>query len=433
MRTTMSKTFLVADNSLFIPVARALARAGNRVLYHNLGWQQGFPKLEAGVIGDGLPDIECVPDIWEVKDEVDCFVFPDIQAAGLQCELRAQGKRVWGSAKGQTIENDRLFFLQKLEELGLDVPPYTPVKGLTNLRLFLKDKEDIWIKMSKWRGSFETKHFRNMDVDSGLLDNWAVRFGGLQDVLTFICFPKIDTKIELGADTYCIDGQWPSLMLHGIEAKDEAYFSAVTKREDMPEQLLPIMEAFSPYLKETQYRCQWSMEVRVNDEGNFFIDPTCRGGLPSTGSQCLALDNLADIIYEGADGNLVEPKYNCRFTAEAMVKIHGEINAWNTMELTPKLREHLQMSGYCMVGDKPWFPPEAGVVEDEIGWLVATGDTPTATLDLLNALADELPDGCSASVESVADVVREIEAMKDEGIKLTDAVMPEADIVLENS
>ena len=152
----MTKTFLVADNSLFIPVARALARSGNRVLYHNLGWQQGFPKLEAGIIGDGLPDIECVPDLWDVKDEVDCFVFPDIQAAGLQCELRRQGKRVWGSAKGQTIENDRLFFLEKLKELGLDVPPYTPIKGLKNLRLFLKDKSDIWIKMSKWRGSFET-------------------------------------------------------------------------------------------------------------------------------------------------------------------------------------------------------------------------------------------------------------------------------------
>lgn len=430
---TESPTFCVCDNGLFIPIARKLAREGYRVFYHKLDWQRGFPKLEDGIIGDGLPDIECVPDIWDVKDEVDCFVFPDIQQAGLQCELRRQGKRVWGSARGQTIENDRLFFLEKLEELGLDVPPYTPVKGLANLRVFLKDKQDIWIKMSKWRGSFETKHFRNMDVDSGLLDNWAVRFGGLKDVLTFICFPKIDTTIELGADTYCIDGQWPSLMLHGIEAKDEAYFAAVTKREEMPEQLLPIMEAFSPYLKETEYRSQWSMEVRVADDGNFFIDPTCRGGLPSTGSQCMALDNLAEIIYEGAAGNLVEPCYNCRFTAEAMVKIHGEINAWNTMELTPKLREHLQMSGYCMVGDKPWFPPEAGIVEDEIGWLVATGNTPTECLKQLNELADELPAGCDASVESVAEVVREIEAMKAEGITLTKSVMPDASVVLEES
>ena len=429
----MTKTFLVADHGLFLPLAMKLAREGNRVLYHKLDWQRAFPMVTDGIIGDGIPEIECVPDLFDAVNDADCFVFPDVYHQGLQKYLRSVGKRVWGSAGGQTIETDRLFFLEKLQELGLACPDFTPVAGLTALREFLKDKEDIFIKISKWRGSFETKRFRNMDVDAGLLDNWAVRFGGLAEKLTFICFPKIDTKLEIGADTYCIDGQWPGLMLHGIEAKDESYFSAVTKREDMPEQLLPIMEAFSPYLKEQKYRCQWSMEVRVADDADYFIDATCRGGLPSTGSQCMAIDNLGEIIYEGAGGVMVEPKYNCKFTAETMVKIHGEVNSWNTIALTPELCEHLQLSGYCMIDGKPWFPPEPGVIDDEVGWLVTTGDTPTECLKLMNELADELPDGVTASVESLADVIREVEEMSRAGIKLTDVVLPPAEIVLEET
>jgi hypothetical protein len=430
-----SHTFLVADHGLFLPIARALAKYGHRVLYHKLDWQTGFPTINSAMVGDGFKDegVECVPDIWEVKNQVDCFVFADIYHQGLQAELRAQGKRVWGSGAGMQLEIDRLYFMETVEKLGLDVAPYEVITGLANLRAYLKDKQDIYIKMSKFRGSFETKHFRNMDDDSGLLDAWAVRFGGLQDYVVFLCFDKIETNLEIGADTFCIDGKWPAKMLHGLEKKDSAFFAAVTEREKMPEELLPIMEAFAPVLERDKYRCQWSMEVRVSDEGNFFLDATCRGGLPSTGSQIMALDNLDEIIFYGAEGQLIEPQYNCLFTCETMVKTHGEVNSWSTIELRGELKEHLQVAGCCMVKDKPWFPPEPGVIEDEIGWLVATGNTPREALEQMNALADMLPDGADADVESLADIIREIESEHEQGIKFTDLPIPDADVVLEPS
>ena len=34
---------------------------------------------------------------WSVKDEVDLWVFPDLQYAGLQLELESQGAAVWGA------------------------------------------------------------------------------------------------------------------------------------------------------------------------------------------------------------------------------------------------------------------------------------------------------------------------------------------------
>ena len=179
-------------------------------------------------------------DFWLHKKEINTFCFPDVRHCGEQIELRSQGLAVWGAGHGMDLELSREFFLRKLEELGLDVPPYDVIVGITNLRLFLKDKKDIYIKVSKWRGSWETCCFRSWEESEYMLDVWAVRFGGVKESVRFICFPKIETDLEIGADTYCVDGQWPSQMLHGIERKDRGVTSQrSTPREKMPEQLLP--------------------------------------------------------------------------------------------------------------------------------------------------------------------------------------------------
>ena len=436
MTDLSSKTFLVKDHhGLFICLARRLAETGAKVFYQTPTDRRD--GINEAVIGDGMAKSErgpivCVDDLWLVKRQVDCFVFPDIRHAGEQVELREQGYPVWGAGLGMQLELDRLFFLKKLEEFGLDVPPYEVVTGVSALREHLKDKENIWVKLSKWRGSWETFHWRSWQEDAHRFDIWGVRFGGVKELLNFICFPEIDTKLEIGGDTYNVDGQWPSLMLHGIEAKDKAYFGAVTQRDHMPKELLPVMEAFSPFLKQSGYRQQWSMEVRVTDEASFFIDCTTRGGLPSTGSQILAMSNLPEVIFHGAAGNFVEAQYNCKFTAECMVSVSGEQNAWETIVLPDELRPHLMLADYCEVNGQPWFPCDEDKI-DEIGWLVATGDTPTETAQRMNELADMLPDGADAAVESLADIIREVEAEQDKGIRFTDAPMPEPEIVLAPS
>lgn len=243
------KTFCVFDHfGLFVGLAQRLSKSGARVLYCTP--VDRYDRLNEAIIGDGLDGIEWVEELWDNKKETDCFVFPDIRHAGLQNELREQGLPVWGSHYGMKLEQSRIFFLSKLKELGLDVAPHEIVVGVSNLKAFLHDKNDIWIKVSKWRGTWETQHWRSWNQDSQNLDAWAVKFGGKKEKVQFICFEKIETDLEIGADTYCVDGRWPSTMLHGLEIKDSAYLSAVTPRDEMPEQILPIMEAFSPYLKE---------------------------------------------------------------------------------------------------------------------------------------------------------------------------------------
>ena len=386
------------------------------------------------IIGDGMASkgIICIDDFWLIKSKIDTFVFPDIRHCGEQVELRSQGLPVWGAGMGMRLELDRVFFLQKLQQLGLDIPEYQVITGLTNLTHYLRDKKDIYIKVSKWRGSWETKKWEDWQASSHMLDVWAVRFGGVKELIRFICFPKIETELEIGADTYNVNGQWPRTMLHGIERKDEAYFAAVTPTPKMPEQLLPIMEAFSPFLKEVGYACQWSMECRVTKDKTYFIDATTRGGLPSTQS-LLAARNLPEIIEAGAHGELVEPDYGFKYSAECMVKIQGTARCWETIVLDDEVKAALGLQDCCEVDGQTWFPADEELPITEIGWLRATGDTPTEVAQRMNQLADRLPDGADAAVEALADVIREVEEENKSGIKFADDPMPDPEVVLEPS
>jgi len=422
------RTFGVLDHfGLFVGLAQRLAESGARVLYSTP--IDRYDRINEAIVGSGFDDFEWVEELWDFKKDIDCWVFPDIRHSGFQNELRSQGLPVWGSQMGMELEQSRGFFLRKLKELGLDVPPHTVVVGVSNLAAFLKDKKDVWIKVSKWRGTWETCHWRSWDEDAHNLDLWSVKWGAIKESVKFICFAKIETELEIGADTYCVDGQWPSNILHGIEKKDSAYFSAVTPREKMPEELLPIMDAFSPFLKEVGYRNQWSMEVRVKPPKNYFIDATTRGGLPSTAS-FLAAKNVDEVIYHGARGEFVDIDYGFKFSAECMVNMKGSEHAWGTAVLPPEVRKNLLFQQCCDEDGQLWYPP-LHTEGNTIGWLRSTGDSPKEVLVNMNKLADALPDGLNAQVEDLAAVIREIEAEGEQGIKFTDAKMPDPAIVLE--
>ena len=422
-----SETFAVCDHfGLFVSLSLRLAQTGARVIYSTP--QDRYDRINEAVIGDGM-EMEWTDDFWSKKKEATCIVFPDIRQQGMQSELRSQGYPVWGAQGGMALEQNRQLFLNKLKELGLDVPPHTEVTGLENLTAYLKDKKDIFIKVSKWRGSWETTHWRSWKEDWKLFHDWWVKWGPLGDAIRFLCFDKIDTDLEIGADTYCVDGKWPSVMLQGIERKNKAYFAAVTKREDMPEQLTSVMEAFSPFLKQCGYRQQWSMENRVKGDKNYFIDATCRGGLPSTATFCKA-NNTGTIILAGAQGELVEPDYGFKFSAECACELEDSSDEWGTVVLKQEVRECLFAQQCCEVDGQLWFPP-TGTKSGHIGWLRTVGDTPKECFEEMNRIADELPDGCSAAVEELAHVIKEIETEQESGIPFTEQPLPDPSVVLE--
>jgi hypothetical protein len=427
MNDLSSKTVLVVDTGgLFIPIAQRLSRDFGGVYYAS-EWLDSFPQLNRGIIGDGYSEIKHVDNPLDVTARIDLAVFPDASHAALQLHLEAMGTPVWGARKGDGLELNRALFLRTLNELGLPVPAHTICDGLSELRAVLKDKEDCYVKVSKWRGTFETARWRSWKVDEPLLDVWAMRFGPAKEQIQFIVCDAIDDA-EIGADTYCIGGKWPSLMLCGFEAKDNAYLGTVLKREDMPEALTETMDAFSAVLSDHRYRQFWSMEMR----GDKFIDATCRAGLPSSASQMELWDNLSEIVWAGAHGELIEPEPTAKFSAEAVLELKRDKDAWGIIEVPDKLRQWMKLAGCCQIDGNICFPAESGgICGDLIGWLVALGDTPREAIETLKEYASNLPDGVTAKVESLADVLKEIDQAESEGVEFTDKQLPTPAIAVE--
>ena len=418
-------TACVIDNGLFLPLARRLAPRFGRMLYFS-EWRDGFPTLNKRIVGDGFDEIERVDDFWEYRDEIDLFIFPDIYRSGLQAELARQGKLVWGSRTGDELEIYRNSFLNTLQDLGLPVSQYDQVVGVSELRELLKDKEDVYVKISKFRGTMETFHWRNWRLDDGWLDQLGVKLGLAKEELPFLVFPAIDVKVEIGGDTYCIDGQWPSLMINGDEHKDKGYIGAVTRRDEMPDEVQEVLAKFGPVLAQHQYRNAFSMEIRPP----YFIDPCCRFPCPGHSAASALIGNMAEIIVAGAQGELVEPEMTAKYAAECVLKTKFEKGQWLYADFPEELDGSVSVANCCAIEGRIGFPP-SDHRDDDIGWLFTTGDTIKEAVTAMKAKANLLPDGISACTDSLFELLKTIEEGERQGYSFGAGDLPHPTVALE--
>src|SRR5437773_4677896 len=222
----IDKTVCVYDSKLFVELAIRLSRDFKKVYYHT-PWETGFCEVNDVVVGDGLPEIHRCNDIESVFEEVDLFVFPDSQNAWLQLLLERLGKRVWGSRRGQKLEQDRIWFREWQVEQGMDVPKHRICKGIVELCAYLKETTDKYVKISRFRGFMETWHHINYTLSEGFLDYLAFKAGAVKNQIRFLVDDAIHTDLEDGWDGYCIDGQFPDEAVQGIEIKDKCYIGSV--------------------------------------------------------------------------------------------------------------------------------------------------------------------------------------------------------------
>lgn len=427
---TTDITALVFDHGLFVELARRLARDYKRVLYHT-PWERGFPLVNECVIGRGFDDIERCDDFWPLLDEIDLFIFPDIQHSGLQLYLESIGKRVWGSRDGDSLELNRSQFLKTLGDLGLPQPGYKNIMGLDDLRAYLKDNEDKYVKLSRYRGSMETWHSKDYKSSESMLDILAVRFGAVKNAVPFVVVDAIDTPLEVGYDGYCIDGQFPSLALQGYEAKDRAFICTVQKYEDLPKEVTVVNDAFAPLLQQYRYRNFFSTEIRVKDEQSYFIDPCCRCPSPSTESQLELYDNLGEIILAGSEGELVDQVVTAKFSVEAVMCIQSDKQTWITVEVPEEVRKWTKIFNSCQIEGRIACPPDSNH-EEEVGWMLGLGNTIEEAIDHLKENVELLGD-CRVKVDDavLVDLLKEIHTAEEQDIEFSKQETPSPESVIK--
>jgi hypothetical protein len=386
-------TVCVIDNGLFVEMARVLGRTFKKVYYCNPCWVNSFPMMNAAKVGYGFPEIEQVDDFWEIMDDVDLCVFPDIYYGPLQLRLETMGKMVFGARMAEMFEIDRLACKQAQEALGLEVSPYDVCIGTQELRRFLKSHEGVWVKISKWRGHMETFPSKRYKLVESVIDDLEHKLGEFKNIAEFVIEKDIPDCQETGIDTFCIDGEYPDEAMLGIEVKNLGWVGKISPFKKIPEPITRFEKKFSPVFKELGYRGLYSSEVRIDKKANpFWEDTTMRAGSPNNELVQEFWTNLDEIVLLGAQGKLVQPKTveNYKWGAEILIHCGWAAKNWQAIEFPKKFARNIKLRNAAMLRGEEFFVPNPLNDLPEIGAVVGWGNSMKDAIDMAREIAESV-------------------------------------------
>lgn len=413
------KTVLVCDFGLFIEIARTLAKSFKKVYYHNSSWKSAFPKSNSYYIGYGVEELEVVPNFWDVYDEVDLFVFPDVYSGDLQIHLESMGKRVWGGRNGEEGELDRVLMKEHMKDLGLPVGKYDVVKGLEALRVYLKANKDKWIKVSCLRGDMETFYSPNYKFVEPKLDELEHTLGPIKYITEFVVEENLKDKVEIGYDGWTIDGQYPSECLAGIEIKDLGYIGIAKKYTDLPKEITDFNTKMSATFKEWGYRGFMSTELRVGmDKKAYMVDLCSRSGSPPNELYQNMYTNLAEVMWYGSEGIVVDPIIEGKFGVEALIHSPWADKNWQQIEFPKEFRDNIKIRNLAVINGQYYAVPQT-VGLPEIGAVVAHGETLDEAIEKVKEIADQVKGYyLDIKIDSIDKGLEEFKKLEEYGIKL---------------
>ena len=408
-----TKSVVVVDNGCYPELAIKLRESFGHVFYTS-PWVADYPSSYKTELAKGFPDFEQVKDIWDIVDDVDLFVFPDQHQGALQNYLQRQGKRVWGSRDGDELElyreEGRAFF----DSLGIKQPPYEVVQGITALRKYIKrrDNEKLWVKISRTRGDTETFSVEGYDLSKNHLDELEAEFGPLAEYRSFVVEENVTDTFDLAIDTYCIDGKFPSKGLLGNEQKDQGYIGVVKDWGQFPKVIEDNYEKLTPALEKYQYRNFFAVEHRIGKGVDYFSDPAMRVGSPIFELEIEMMANLAEILWAGADGKLVEPEYKAKYGYEIFVQSQWVDEHPLLVDFPQKYRDQIKFRYSAQFPDGLWILPQnAGPI---FGAIVTYGDSIDDCVEEAEEIASQIKgqnvESFTGSAEALKKNLKEMEA-----------------------
>ena len=417
-----TKIATVYDYGLFVELAVKLAPFFKKVNYY-CPWKSSFPQSGLAMIGDGIKGVNRIQNFYDVKEETSIFIFPDVYDGDLQLDLESQGYPVWGSRKGEEMELDRVAMMKWMQKNGLDVAPYEVVTGINELRKYLKTQDNVWVKVSAFRGDFESFHheifYKNYNLSTPKLDELEYKLGAKKYKEEFVVVQSIDDCVEIGYDGYTIDGKFPTKGICGIEIKDLGYIGKFMEYSAMAKEITHFNDVVSPLLKNYGYRGFFSTELRVTRDGKaYMIDACCRQGSPPGELYQNQYVNLAEIIWAGANGECIDPISAGTYGAEVMLHSQWADKNWLTVGFPEKIRDNVKFRNLTVINDDYWIVPQA-VGLPEIGAAVAINDDMDKAMEEAKDYANQVKGYFLECKDTSMDAAKEELAKCEEfGIKL---------------
>jgi hypothetical protein len=324
-----NKTALVVDSGgQCVELASRLAEDFLHVWYTN-SWQTAFPTVNDCFVGHNLPGVDVIPSAWGPEgNAADVVVFPHLHRGPEQVQMEKMGKAVWGARNGELLEISREGLKRVQEQAGLPTGEYEMVHGMKALRVYVQQNPGVIVKISLYRGSWETIKCESYDAVKAEFDRRQCILGPTAELVDFICEKPLNKRIEIGYDGWCIDGKFPRRVLFGLEDKEAGYLGRVIDADKLPACLKKVNEALAPAMRRYGQRGFVSSEVRVGEDGKgYLVDLTQRRPTPP-GELYNQIDNLSEIIYEGAHGKVVDLETKHEWFCMLRIKSVAPFNQW---------------------------------------------------------------------------------------------------------
>ena len=412
MNNLTGKVCCIIDNGLFCELAVTLAKRFGKVLYYT-PWEGSFPKSNELLPGENLPGVTRINSIWPVIDDVDLFVFPDIYHGPLQVYLHKLGKRVWGGRLGENLEILRGLSKRWIKDAGLEVGPWRQIRGLEALRAHLKENDDRYVKVPRTRGDMETFHSPSYKLIEPRLDELEHTLGAKKHIQEFIVESPINPAIEVGYDGYVIDGKYPQTALYGVEVKDTAYLGQVLPYDQLPAGVREVNKGLAGLFADWTYRGFFSSEIRIKGGKPYLIDPCCRMASPPGELYQVMITNLADVLWHGAMGELVEPEFENTWGAQLVMRSDWASHSWLAIDFPPSVRDNVKISYQTRIQGKNYFIPQP-VQMSEFGSVVATGSSPDDAIRSVTKIAEKITAyGLKFNFDALQDAKADMEKLKD--------------------
>lgn len=386
MPNLKSKLAIVYDWSMFFSVAEALAPFYGEVLYYHPR-PSNFPVLESARIGYGYPNIRPIDedDLWKaIKDKkVDTVFFPDTGDGGLQNYLRSIGIPVYGSELGDKVEIDRLYAKEEFKKNDLLVNKFEVFTDVDKLRAYLEKNEDIYIKISYWRGIKESFHHENWKESETWFYNLASKLGPFRHNFQEIIVEKpIKGKVEVGTDRFRTNKKFLNYGLQGIEVKNQVYIAKVVKAAEISPILKEIDKKAEAVYDKFDIRSSISTEVRVPKKDiGFYIDATLRAGFPPMTSMLMAFGSqIGPIMRAIARNEDIEMHKDYNYVAEMILNSESPLKEPQVVKFPKEYEENVKLKSPCIVDGLHYvLSPESET--SVLGTVVCGGDTLQEAID----------------------------------------------------
>lgn len=346
---------LFIDNNLGLDHALRLGKECY-VFYFN-EWRNNYIKADEWVVGMGFEKIS--PGMMKILDPLQIsdidLVFMADSAFGIMGDYyREHGIDVFGPSIGSDrLELWREWAAAKMNEYGIKTPKYERVVGYENLVESVKGR-DVFVKVSAFRGSFETAHVTDVSMLHAAMENSGL--GPLRDSLVFLVSEKID-GVEVGVDLWWNGREFLRPYHLGNEVKGYATCFGKWVSESRWDEVLGRFENLLRNEAPT-FRGEISLEAIYNESGFFVLDITPRLARPAGSLMYYSLSGrYIDVVKAVARGELVEYSLKGIWTAQVGLSSCVERNWCYVCDVEDVVDDMFFTAKASVIDGKVWITP----------------------------------------------------------------------------